>query len=146
MSKEVEIEHGRPLVEEDRADEARGGTSYDVGMATNPDVVVIRISGAFFFGAAAAVGTTLDRIGEQPKAHVIDMSAVPFMDSTGAATLESFVRRADQAGATVLVAGATLAVRRTLSAHGIKPPRVRFSSNKEEAIAAARGQDGLREA
>ena len=33
-------------------------------LATDPDVVVYRISGAFFFGAASAVGAVLDRIAD----------------------------------------------------------------------------------
>ena len=36
--------------------------AYDAALATDPDVIVYRISGAFFFGAAAAVGTALDRL------------------------------------------------------------------------------------
>ena len=68
-------------------------------LATDPDVVVYRISGAFFFGAAASVGAALERIGEHPKAYVIDLSAVPMLDSTGAATIEAFARKAHGQGA-----------------------------------------------
>src|SRR3546814_10279682 len=57
------------------SDRGNGRTPYDVDLATDPDVVVHRISGAFFFGAAANVGAALDRIGEHPKAYVIDFSA-----------------------------------------------------------------------
>ena len=49
-------------------------------MATDPDVVVCRISGAFFFGAAATVASALDRLADQPKAYVLDVSAVPFLE------------------------------------------------------------------
>ena len=51
-------------------------------VATDRDVIVYRISGAFFFGAAAAVGVALDRLNEHPKAYVLDVSAVPVLDST----------------------------------------------------------------
>ncbi|HLJ70370.1 MAG TPA: SulP family inorganic anion transporter, partial [Roseiarcus sp.] len=43
-------------------------------LATDPDIVAYRISGAFFFGSAASVAMALDRIGEHPKAYVIDFS------------------------------------------------------------------------
>ena len=76
-----------------------GRTPYDPALATDRDVVVYRISGAFFFGAAAAVGAALDRIGEHPKAYVIDVSAVPVLDSTAAATIEGFARKARRHGA-----------------------------------------------
>src|SRR5690606_14742575 len=54
MSKTTAIETHAPFVVEDMADDAGGGrTPYDGVTATDPNVVVYRISGAFFFGAAA---------------------------------------------------------------------------------------------
>jgi SulP family sulfate permease len=141
MAQSVAVEDGSPLVEEDRPDAANGNgrQPYDASLATDPDVVVVRISGAFFFGAAAAVGAALDRIGEAPKAYVIDLSAVSLLDSTGAATIEGFVRKANRQGAAVRIAGARRAVRRTLLLHGIGRPRVRFISTVSEAVAVSRG-------
>ena len=108
MAQAVEVEAARPVVEEDRPDGvgASGRTPYDVGLATDPDVLVYRISGAFFFGAAATVAAVLDRLAEQPKTYVIDFSAVPVLDSTAAATIEGFVRKAHRRGAAVWIAGA----------------------------------------
>src|SRR3546814_6761033 len=109
MAQAVEIEHARPVVEEDRADSTNGNgrKPYDVNLATNRDVAVVRVSGAFFFGASAAVGAALDRIGDQPQAYIIDLSAASVLDSTGAASIEGFVRKAPHRGATVYVVGAT---------------------------------------
>jgi SulP family sulfate permease len=108
-----------------------------VALATDPDVVVYRITGAFFFGAAATVAAALDRIAEHPKAYVIDFSTVPVLDSTAAATIEGFVRRANRHNAAVYIAGARRPVRRVLLVHGVRPPRVRFRSTLAEAIASA---------
>jgi SulP family sulfate permease len=118
------------------------GAPYDATLATDPKVVAYRISGAFFFGAAASVAAALDRIGEHPKAYVIDVSAVPIIDSTAAATLEGFVRKAHRHGATVYFAGARSAIRRTLLAHGLRPPRVRFKATLNDALAAAHRETG----
>ena len=107
-------------------------------MATDRDIIVYRISGAFFFGAAANVAAALDRIGEHPKAYVIDFSAVSVIDSTAAATIEGFARKARRHHASVYVAGALPAVRRILLTHGVRPPDVRFAANLDEALAAAR--------
>src|SRR5690606_17331933 len=76
MAQAAEVENVHPLVEEDKADSTstNGRTPYQMGLATDPDVAVVRVSGAFFFGAAAAVGAALDRIGERPKAYVFDLS------------------------------------------------------------------------
>jgi SulP family sulfate permease len=140
MSQAVEVEHERPVVEADRADAAGGRGPYDPAVATDRDVVVVRISGAFFFGTAAAVSAVLDRLAEHPKAYVIDVSAVPVLDSTAATTIEGFVRKAHRAGAAVFVAGARPPIRRALLLHGVRPPRVRFRTGLAEAVAAARAR------
>jgi SulP family sulfate permease len=136
MAQAAEVENIQPLVEEDKADSINGNgrTPYQVGLATNPDVAVVRVSGAFFFGAAAAVGAALDRIGERPKTYIFDLSAVTMLDSTGAATIEGFVRKAVHRGAAIYIAGATAPIRRTLLAHDLKPPRVRFRRTLERAL------------
>ncbi|MGC4024075.1 MAG: SulP family inorganic anion transporter [Mesorhizobium sp.] len=131
----VAVESGRPLVEADRADTENGERKpYDPDLTSDPDVAVIRISGAFFFGAAAAVTAALDRIGEHPKTYVIDMSSVSILDSTGAATIEAFARKAFRRGARIYIAGATTAVRRSLLMHGLKPPSVRYRSTLADTL------------
>lgn len=127
-------------VQVDRPDTGNGDgrLPYDAALATDRDVVVYRISGAFFFGAAAGVAAALDRIGEHPKAYVVDFSAVPVIDSTAAATIEGFARKAKRQGATVTIAGARRPILRALLAHGVRPPLVRFKADAAEALTAAR--------
>jgi len=136
MAQAVEVE--RPLVEADRADGNGSRVPYDATLASDPDVAVHRISGAFFFGAAAGVAAALDRIGDRPKAHILDLSAVPMLDSTAAATIEGFARKARRQGARVYVAGAGPAIRRILLLHGVRPPLVRYKRRLADAVAAAR--------
>jgi SulP family sulfate permease len=140
MAQAVEVRLGKPMVEEDVPDRRSGSEQrpYDPVLATDRDVIVYRISGAFFFGAAASVAAALDRIGEHPKAYVIDFSAVSVIDSTAAATIEGFVRKAQRHRASVYVAGAQPAIRRLLLTHGVRPPNVRFAKKLESAITAAR--------
>lgn len=138
MAQSVEVETGLPLVAEDRADSANGRDDYDSALSTDQGVAVYRISGAFFFGAAGAVGAALDRIGEHPRAHVIDLSAVPLVDSSAAASIAGFARRAERAGAAVFISGARTTVRHLLFAHGARPPQVRYRAALEDAVAEAR--------
>ncbi len=142
MARAVEVEQSKPILEEDVADAQNGNRRrpYDVALSTDPDIVVYRISGAFFFGAAATVAAALDRIGEHPKAYVIDFSAVSVIDSTAAATIEGFTRKARRHHALVYVAGALPAVRRNLRMHGVRPPDVRLARNLDDATAAARAK------
>jgi sulfate permease, SulP family len=139
MAQAVEVERPIPIVAEDASDAAEDGEGiYDATLASDPDVIVYRISGAFFFGAAASVGAALDRIGEHPKAYVIDFSAVPIIDSTAAATIEGFTRKARRHHARVFIAGARPAIRRVLLTHGVRPPEVSFAEDAIEALRAAR--------
>ena len=71
----------------------------------DPTVVVYRISGAFFFGAAASIGAVLERIGDAQRNLIIDFSAVPFVDSTGAKTIEGLAHKAAQRGVGVYAHG-----------------------------------------
>jgi sulfate permease, SulP family len=139
MAEAVEIERPHLIPEEDKADTVSGNgrKPYEVALATDPNVIVYRITGAFFFGAAAAVGAALDRIAEHPKTYVIDFSAVPVLDSTAAATIEGFVRKAARHNAAVYIAGARKAVRRVLLVHGVRPPRVRYRPTLPDALASA---------
>jgi SulP family sulfate permease len=138
MAKAVEVVNVGAIAEDDAPDAAEnGGSRYDAAMASDPDVVVYRISGAFFFGAAASVAAALDRIGEHPKAYVIDLSGVPLLDSTAAVSIEGFVRKARRREAAVVLSGAQPAIRRLLFAHGVRPPQVTFRSTLPEAVAAA---------
>jgi SulP family sulfate permease len=124
--------------EQDMPDNVPGAdrTRYDPSLATNRDVAVYRISGAFFFGAAASVAAALDRIGQQPKVQVIDFSAVPVIDSTAVATIEGFVRKTERNGARVVITGAAPGVEHALASHGLRPPRVEFRESVADALAA----------
>ena len=140
MAQAVEVE--RPLIEPDVADSVNGNGRgrYDASLATDPDIVVYRISGAFFFGAAGSVAAALDRIGAQPKAYVIDFTAVSIFDSTAAATIEGFARKAARHGAILFVAGASPAIRRVLQAHRVQSPLVQYEPSVADALASARAR------
>jgi len=120
------------------ADRLEADEGYTEALTADRDVAIFRISGAFFFGAAGAVGAALDRIGERPKAYVLDVSEVRLLDSSAAAALAGFVRNALRHGAKVYVAGAQREVARSLMQHGVRPPAARFRSDVEHAVAAAR--------
>lgn len=135
MAQAVQVD--RPDTADDRGN-GDGRPPYDPALATDRDVVAYKISGAFFFGAAAGVAAALDRIGEHPKAYVVDFSAVPVIDSTAAATIEGFARKARRQGAAVYIAGARRPILRALLTHGVRPPLVRFKADPADAMEAAR--------
>ncbi len=103
---------------------------------TEPGIIIHRISGAFFFGAASAVAATLERINEVPKAYILDFSQVPFVDSSAAHALHGFLKKVASQGAPVYLTGASLHVRRELVRNGIKKPDVHYGQSVEGCIAA----------
>jgi len=141
LAQSIEVEH-RPLFPEDTADDEESATyrGYDADLAADPDIVICRISGAFFFGAAATVGAALDRIGEHPKSYIVDFADVPMLDSSAAAMIDGIVRNAARQGARLYVTGLRPSVRQTLTAHGITTPQVQFLETVDSAIAVARGR------
>ena len=131
------IEAHPPPVPSDRADAAGPRPPYDPRLATDSEVVVYRLSGAFFFGTASTVDAVLDRIADQRKAFVVDFSAVPFVDSTAANVIAGIGRKAGGHGVRVYVTGAVPAVRQALLKAGARRPQVRYRSSIEEAVREA---------
>jgi SulP family sulfate permease len=136
MATTTKIAAGVPQVADDVADEP-GRPHYDASLASNPDIAVYRISGAFFFGAAATVGSVLDRIADQHRAFVIDFSGVPMIDSTAANAIEVIARKAARGKVLLLISGAAPQIRQLLIAHGVKPPGVTFEDSFDQAIRRA---------
>ena len=119
------------------ADRADTRLPYDSTLATDPQVVVYRISGAFFFGTASTVGAVLDRIADERKAFVLDFSAVPFVDSTAANVIAGIGRKAERHGVRVCITGAASGVRRMLLQAGARRPQVRYLPHIDDAVRAA---------
>jgi SulP family sulfate permease len=131
MSRAVAVETSVPFVSEDVADDGR---SYDEARAADPGIVIYRITGAFFFGAAASIGSVLDRISDTHRALIVDFAAVPFLDSTGANVIEGLARKAHKRGVRLYLAGASPEIRQALAAHGVHAPEVTLAVSVDAAL------------
>ncbi|MBB3930364.1 SulP family sulfate permease [Kaistia hirudinis] len=140
MSQATAVETQTPFVADDTADDAEPRTRYNSAMATDKDIIVYRITGAFFFAAASSVGSVLDSIADQRKTVVIDFSAVPFLDSTAANTIYGVVRKAVRHGTKLYLTGTTLTVRQTLLRHDVTSEMVSYRATIEDAISEAKGE------
>ncbi|MBB4102581.1 SulP family inorganic anion transporter [Allorhizobium borbori] len=107
---------------------------------TDRDTVVYHINGAFFFGAAATVGSVLDRIAARYRNFVLDCSGISLMDSTGANVIEGLVNKAERSGIAIYIAGAAPELRRLLETHEIHEPRVSFTTDVNTAKSMARAR------
>ncbi|MBL8833152.1 MAG: sulfate permease [Rhodospirillales bacterium] len=140
MAEAIEVDGGKPLVAKDEADGPAGARMpYPGASALDPDVVVYRISGAFFFGATASVIATLERIGRMPRAFILDFDNVPLVDATAAKSLERFAEKLIADGTIFVIAGARPAVRRNLLKAGLREPAIRYAATVDDARAIVAG-------
>jgi SulP family sulfate permease len=141
MAQMTEVEADTPLVPADQADFANGSrVPYDSRLAADRDILVYRISGAFFFGAASSVGAVLDGIADASKAFVIDFTAVPFLDSTAANAMSRVATKAARQGIRLYITGAAPPVRRALLTHGVVRPHAIYRETIARAVADIKGE------
>lgn len=77
-------------------------------------VLVYRIDGPFFFGAAEKLESTVERAQLHVETVVIRLGRVPFMDATGTHTLAEIIERFQRRGIRVLLCGIHPRLARTL--------------------------------
>jgi SulP family sulfate permease len=110
------------------------------------DVEVFRITGPVFFGVAGELLDALKRIGRKPRAIILRLELVPYLDASGAAALAEFVSQAKASGTEVFFAGVGSQPFRLLKRHGLgrSSGRVRYARDFDAALAqvAADGLDG----
>jgi len=68
-------------------------------------VEVLRFTGPIFFGVASEMLEALRRAGQRPRAIILRMEQVPYIDATGANALATFVRQAKYSGTDVWLVG-----------------------------------------
>ena len=82
-------------------------------------VLVYRVEGPFFFGAAEKLESTLERVQLDVETVVIRLGRVPFMDATGIHTLTEIIQRFRHRRVRVILCGIHDELRITLDAAGI---------------------------
>lgn len=125
MSEVTGVTGEHPLAASDEPDRI---VPYDPSEAGDSGTVVYRVTGTLFFGAAASVGAVLDRIAERRTRLIIDLSAVPFIDSTGAHMIAGLAERAQRRGTELVLRGTTPAMRGVLAGYGVCEPAIRYDS------------------
>ena len=70
-----------------------------------PGVEVLRFTGPIFFGVASEMLEALRRAGQRPRAIILRMERVPYIDATGANALATFTRQARHSGTEVWLCG-----------------------------------------
>ncbi|MBI3419336.1 MAG: STAS domain-containing protein [Proteobacteria bacterium] len=136
MANLVEVETNSTLFEKDRPDVLRAPRPlFDVPDLPR-DVIVYRIHGPFFFGAASELTKVTSRIGSAPRLFVLDFQNVPLLDSTGAASLKGIIENMRRAGTKVILTAVPPQVARTLQRYevGKGAPNFELASSIHEAL------------
>ena len=118
MSAAISVETHAALTAPDVADSAGGRPKgFTEALAHDGRIAAYRINGAFFFAAASSVSNVLEQIADKHKAFIVDLSGVPFLDSTGANALKALANRASRHGVFLILAGANPGVSREIAVH-----------------------------
>ncbi len=134
MARATAIRAEIPFVLEDVADAAH--TTAQAGQ--DRDIVIYRISGPLFFGAAASLIALLDRIADTNRVLIVDLSAVPFLDSTAAHLIHSLAEAAHRRGIKLILSGTDHAMRVALFAQGVNRSRASYKPDIDTALTKAR--------
>jgi SulP family sulfate permease len=119
MANLVEVETNMKLLDQDQPDVLRPPRPL-FDMPDLPDgVVIFRIHGPFFFGAASELSKVTSRIGAAPRLLILDFQDVPLLDSTGAASLKGIFKNALNSTTQIVLTAVQPQVARNLERYGV---------------------------
>ncbi len=89
----------------DQSSETEGPQHSIIGKVVPKGVMIYRIFGSFFFGAADKLETALKRSGQEPEVLILGMRKVLAMDATGLNALEDLYERLHARGKRIILSG-----------------------------------------
>jgi SulP family sulfate permease len=89
----------------DESSETEGPQHSLIGKEIPKGVMIYRIFGSFFFGAADKLETALKRSGQEPEVLILGMRKVLAMDATGLNALEDLYERLHARGKHIVLSG-----------------------------------------
>jgi len=107
---------------------------------TPEDVIVFKIDGPFFFGAISQFEAALEHTHTEPRALVISLRRVPFIDMTGLLALNEVAEKQGKRGVQVVLCCANELVASKIERDGLAALLlVSPAASLEEAVAVASG-------
>ena len=95
-------------------------TAFTIDERTRGDGVELRLAGDLDMSATFALEPVLDRVlADRPGGLVLDLEAVPFVDSSGLGLLIATHERADRAGVDVAITGTRPEIQRVFHIAGL---------------------------
>jgi SulP family sulfate permease len=116
------------------------------GITVPEGIIVYRIDGPFFFGAVEQFEAALLHTHTEPRAVVIGMSRVPFVDLSALASLEETIDRLTRRGIDVAISCASPAVaERLLTLRSVRALPIAPCCTLAEALDAIAGASAPKE-
>lgn len=102
-------------------------------------VEIFRIVGPLFFGVAGDLLDALKNIGQMPKVLIVQMSLMPYLDSTGVTALENLAQQCESNGTKVIFSGMQQQPRKILGKGHLRSGKlnVAFCETYDEAVSLA---------
>lgn len=119
---------------------ASNGDDLLIPLEPLPEVLVFRIYGEFFFGAAQKLQTVILHLKRNPKIIIIKMKYVMSMDASSVIMMDQLVTKARNSNITVFITGVENQPRRVIRQSGLfnKLGEECFFDTLKEAVEAAR--------
>lgn len=124
----------RRMSESARIEAVASSETYDPA-SQQSGVVVYRLRGAYFFGAAATLARTLDRVAELPRTLIVDFSNVPFVDTSGAHSFAILASKLARRDCVLVVTGAQPEIRKVLRSQMKHQKNVIYRPSIDSAMA-----------
>jgi SulP family sulfate permease len=141
MAEAFEVSSGVHLIDGDEDDEAVPRVAEINQRAQLPKgVEAFQISGPLFFGAANRLDNLLDQFRFPPKAFILRMRLVPFIDASGVHALKTLADRCRRKGIVLIVSGLQAQPQRVIADMRLdeRPDELHFEPDYEHAIALAK--------
>lgn len=100
-----QISETTQIIAVDESNDTEGAHHSLVGKEIPPGVLIFRVFGAFFFGAADKLETALARTEQEPRILILRMRKVVAMDATGLNALEDLYEKMHKRGRHLILSG-----------------------------------------
>lgn len=121
-------------IDEEINDGEKGGSTYNYNVP--PDVELFEVCGPLFYAAVDRFNRAIERLERPPKALILRLKHVPFIDGSGINAIESLEKKLSKKGTKLLLAGLQQQPRDALSKAGILDvlTEQRIFKNTKEAL------------
>lgn len=140
MSDKTSIKACHLILAENAEQEPKGDSGLLLRTDIPADVIVFEINGPLFFGSASSLNDELYKLKTSPKAFILQLTSVPFIDASGIYALKLFSKRCKEKKIVFLISGVSEELEPLLRRSGVKKTlgESHFFENLDAALGYAK--------